>query len=213
MLTVRKLILAALVLAALPWSAAHAGGFVGVSIGFPIGGCYHHYPYCGGYYYYRPYPAVYAVPAPVYVQPPLVEAVPAQPVYSAPAAVTAPPPASTLTLAPVPATTVRAAAGDGRQSDIENCLAHMANPDEKVRADMALQLGRMHALRAVDSLNSTLAKDPSPAVRDATARALGLIGSNASLVALDRAAQEDNDRDVRRSAQYAAEVIRANHGR
>jgi hypothetical protein len=209
MLTIRKLILAGVVLAVMPWSVAHAGGFIGVNIGFPIGGCYHHYPYYGGYYYYRPYPAVYAVPAPIYVQPPpLVETVPVQPVYPAPATVAAPAPA----LAPVPATTIRAS-GEGRQSDIDQCLAHLANPDEKVRADMALQLGRLHALRAVDSLNSTLAKDPSPAVRDATARALGLIGSNASLTALDRAAQEDNDRDVRRSAQYAAEVIRANHGR
>jgi hypothetical protein len=211
MLTVRTLILAALVVAVLPWSAAHAGGFVGVSIGFPISGYYHHYPYYGGYYYYRPYPAVYAVPAPVYVQPPLVEAVPAQPVYPAPAAVTAPGPASTPALTPVPAT-VRAS-GESRQSDIDNCLANLSNPDEKVRAEMALQLGRLHALRAVDSLNGALAKDSSPAVRDATARALGLIGSNASLAALDRAAQEDSDRDVRRSAQYAAEVIRANRGR
>jgi hypothetical protein len=205
------MILAAVVLAVLPWSTANAGGFIGVSIGIPVGGCYHHYPYYGGYYYYRPYPAVYVAPGPIYVPPPVVEAVPVQPAYPAPAAVAAPAPAPALS--PVPATTIRAAAGEGRQGEIDNCLAHLTNPDEKVRADMALQLGRLHALRAVDSLNSTLAKDPSPAVRDATARALGLIGSNASLTALDRAAQEDSDRDVRRSAQYAAEVIRANHGR
>jgi hypothetical protein len=212
MLTVCKLILAVLVLAVVPWSAARAGGFVGVSIGIPIGGYYHHYPYYGGYYYYRPYPAVYAVPAPVYVQPPLVEAAPAQPLYPTPPALAAPALASTPPLTPVP-TTVRAASGEGRQGDIDNCMSNLANADEKVRAEMALQLGRLHAVRAVESLNSTMAKDPSPAVRDASARALGLIGSNASLAALDRAAQEDSDRDVRRSAQYAAEVIRANHGR
>ena len=63
MLTVCKLILAVLVLAVVPWSAARAGGFVGVSIGFPIGGCYHHYPYCGGYYAYDPgYLCLRAVP-------------------------------------------------------------------------------------------------------------------------------------------------------
>jgi len=58
-----------------------------------------------------------------------------------------------------------------------------------------------------------LASDRSPAVRDSAARALGLIGSRASLAALDRAAQSDDDRDVRRSAQFAAEVIRTDRGR
>jgi HEAT repeat protein len=47
-------------------------------------------------------------------------------------------------------------------------------------------------------------------VRDAAARALGLIGSPASLDALQRAAGGDADRDVRRSASFAAEIIRAN---
>jgi hypothetical protein len=211
MFTIRKLLLAGVVLVGLPL-AAHAGGFIGVNIGIPIGGCYrpyYYHPYAyPGYYYYRPYPAVYVAPPPVVVQPvPLVEAVPAQPVYPAPATAAAP------TLAPVPATTIRATSGETRQGEIDNCLAHLANPDEKVRADMAIQLGRLRALRAVDSLDNTLLRDPSPTVRDSTARALGLIGSNASLTALDQAAQSDGDRDVRRSAQYAAEVIRSNRGR
>ena len=46
----------------------------------------------------------------------------------------------------------------------------LSHPDEKVRADMAIQLGRLRALRAVDSLDSTLVRDPSPTVRDACAR-------------------------------------------
>jgi len=58
-------------------------------------------------------------------------------------------------------------------------------------------------------LAATLAGDQSPAVRDAAARALGLIGSTKGLPALQRAAQVDNDRDVRRSAQFAVEVIQS----
>ena len=55
-----------------------------------------------------------------------------------------------------------------------------------------------------------LKEDDNPQVRDAAARALGLIGSPTSLDALQRAAGTDADRDVRRSASFAAEVIRAN---
>jgi HEAT repeat protein len=62
----------------------------------------------------------------------------------------------------------------------------------------------------VDPLAATLAGDRSPAVRDAAARALGLIASPQALPALERAAQADADRDVRRSAQFAVEVIQAN---
>ena len=48
----------------------------------------------------------------------------------------------------------------------------------------------------------------TPAPEDS--RALGLIGSPRALNPLIRAAQEDNDRDVRHSAQFAIEVIRTN---
>jgi HEAT repeat protein len=47
-------------------------------------------------------------------------------------------------------------------------------------------------------------------VREAAARALGLIALPASLNALQHAAQADDDRDVRRSAAFAADVIRTN---
>jgi HEAT repeat protein len=47
-------------------------------------------------------------------------------------------------------------------------------------------------------------------VREAAARALGLIALPGSLEALQHAAQADEDRDVRRSAAFAADVIRAN---
>jgi len=215
MFTIRKLLIAGVVLATLPMSTAQAGGF-GISIGIPIGGYYRPYPYYGGYYYYRPYPYYYGPYGPtVVVQPAPADAVPvypppvltATPPPAAPPVVTAPPSSNT------PPTTIRATSGETRQDEIDHCLAHLGNPDERVRADMAIQLGRMRAMRAVDTLTTTLASDRSPAVRDAAARALGLIGANASLAALDRAAQSDDDRDVRRSAQFAAEVIRTNRGR
>ncbi|HEX5270930.1 MAG TPA: HEAT repeat domain-containing protein, partial [Gemmataceae bacterium] len=64
--------------------------------------------------------------------------------------------------------------------------------------------------RAVDALTTTLAGDGSAEVREAAARALGLIGSPRALAALQRAAQGDADRDVRNSARFAADVIQTN---
>jgi HEAT repeat protein len=72
-----------------------------------------------------------------------------------------------------------------------------------------LQLGRSKDPRAVDPLAATLAGDRSAMVREAAARALGLIGSPAALPALQNAAQVDSDHDVRRSAQFAVEVIQS----
>src|SRR5262249_5883046 len=75
------------------------------------------------------------------------------------------------------------------------------------------ELGRMKADRAIDPLLAALAGDRSPVVRDAAARALGLIGSPRALTALLHAAQADNDRDVRHSAPFAVEVIQTNSRR
>jgi HEAT repeat protein len=72
-----------------------------------------------------------------------------------------------------------------------------------------MSLGRLKAERAVDPLAATLAGDRSPAVRDAAARALGLVGSPRGLTALKYAAQADSDRDVRHSAQFAVEIIQS----
>ena len=89
-------------------------------------------------------------------------------------------------------------------------LQQLNSPDERARADAAMQLGRMKSRRAVEPLTQTLGGDRSPAVREAAARGLGLIGAPAALTALQRAAQADDDRDVRHSASFAAEVIRSN---
>jgi HEAT repeat protein len=95
-------------------------------------------------------------------------------------------------------------------AEVDRNLQLLADPSEKVRLDAVLQLGKMKAARAVDPVAATLAGDRSPQVRDAAARALGLIGSPRGLTALKYAAQADNDRDVRHSAQFAVEVIQSN---
>jgi HEAT repeat protein len=89
-------------------------------------------------------------------------------------------------------------------------LQQLSDPNETLRRDAVLELGRMRALRAVDPLMVMLARDSSPRVREAAARALGLIDAPRSLNALNNAAQADNDPEVRRSAQFASDAIRGN---
>jgi HEAT repeat protein len=93
---------------------------------------------------------------------------------------------------------------------IDAALGQLNAADEQTRADAALRLGRLKAARAVEPLARKLQSDSSPTVRDAAARALGLIADPSALSALQYAAQADNDREVRHSAQFAAEVIRSN---
>jgi HEAT repeat protein len=93
------------------------------------------------------------------------------------------------------------------QLDIDNNLRQLADQDARIREEAVMQLGRLRAQRAIDPLAATLAGDKSAAVRDAAARALGLIGSPKALPALRRAAQLDTDKDVRRSAQFSIEVV------
>jgi hypothetical protein len=166
---------------------------IGINVGVPI--CPR--PYWGGYYYpyYRPYP-VYVAPAPVYVAPPPVYV--EQPVLVRPA--------------PVPVVQPSGApqvvkAGDGQA---QRLIPQLFDQQETVRSEAALELGRMRNQQAVDPLITLVSTDRSPLVREAAARALGLIGSEKGLTALQNAAQGDNDRDVRRSAQFAAEVIQTN---
>jgi hypothetical protein len=176
------------------WAApVSAGWAIGVGIGGPVYyRPYHYYPY---YHYYRPY-AVVVDPAPVVVPPVYPPPVGVQPTYAAPE--------------PVPLPVPRAVAPDDRQADIDRRIQHLSNPDAGVRADVAIELGRMKAEKAVDALTTTLSGDTSPAVREASARALGLIGSARALPALQRAAQADADREVRNSARFAADVIQTN---
>jgi hypothetical protein len=184
---------------------AHGGWGVGINIGVPF--CYRPYPYYYGYY--PPYP-VYVAPAPVVVQPaPVVQPVPVA--QQAPAA----PPVQAAQAPSAPAAQPQAVmlqpvtAGDERRSAVDQDMNNLASPDERVRFGAAQRLGQLRAERATESLTRTLATDRSPAVRQAAASALGSIGTANTLTALQRAAESDDDRDVRKSAQVAADTIRA----
>jgi hypothetical protein len=196
--------------------AAHA--YVGWSIGFRVGGPVYGRPYYGYYgapYYYAPPPVVYAAPPVIYAAPPVVY-VPApivarQPAYSAeyapaPSVVPVPAAPSITQTSVVPVRNESAAAN----SQGDALLAKLKDASETVRRDAAMDLGRMKAQHAIDSLTTMLSKDTSSIARDGAARALGLIGASRSLNALIYAAQADADRDVRHSAQFAVEVIRTN---
>jgi hypothetical protein len=169
------------VLAAVP---ARAGWGFGISLGFPV---------CGPPCCYRPVPVF--LPPPVYVQPvPVYQPVPIYP--SAPALA---PPASAP--APLPAPT--------REGEVDTWLQRLQLPDDRDRAEAAVQLGRLRATGAVGNLSGLLSNDRSGRVREAAARSLGLLGSLDGLPALQRAALADDDPAVRRSAVHSAETIRA----
>lgn len=195
---------------------------VGVGFGYrPYGYCRPYYGYGWGYYP----PVVIGVGAPVVYPPPVViQQVPvATPVYASPPPPTAaapvatpaspqPAPPAALPLAPVPVSASAPASTTASQAEIDRCLAHLANPDEKARADALVHLGRIRATQAVDSMTRLLNSDRSATVREAAARGLGLIGSPSAVPALQQAAQSDDDRDVRTSARFAVEVIQSrNH--
>src|SRR5262245_9952777 len=201
-MTMRKRFLLLSVLVTLSLLAVAPGAQAGVAVGIGFNFPLYHRPCCGPYcglYYYRPYP-VYVAPPPVYVQPAPVYVQPVQPVCPAPA----PAPASAYPPAPVTAYSP----GSGRESDIQRYTQKLQHSDPRERAEAAGQLGRLRASETVPALSALLTNDRSPLVRDAAARALGLVGSVEALAALQRAAQADDDRDVRRDASYAAEVIR-----
>jgi hypothetical protein len=214
----RTLAFAVSVFAVMAAGSVHAGGW-SIRFGGPIYvGAY--YPYYRPYYYYRPYPVIVA-PAPVVLeQVPVVQPAPVYQSSSPPAAeeqIPAPrkvapeglPPAPVPAMPPplAPASATQPKPLNQRQLDIDNSLRQLADQDARIREEAVMQLGRTRAQRAVDPLAATLAGDSSAAVRDAAARALGLIGSPKALPALRRAAQVDADKDVRRSAQFSIEVV------
>jgi hypothetical protein len=201
MIKLRTLAFTSMVLAGMALATrSEAGGGVRWSIGVGYGPPPYYYRPWGPYYYY-PYRAVYVEPAPIYVQPPpvvvqqapVVQQTPSvQPVYQTP------------TLSPVTAQTTSQVASP---AEIEFHLRQLADPNENTRADSVMQLGRMKAASAIDPLAATLAGDRSARVREAAARALALIGSPKALPALQQAALADGDRDVRRSAQFAVDIV------
>jgi hypothetical protein len=192
----RRFFLTTLVFLGLGTSPAWAGHFaIGFNIGVPVFyRPFYPYPYYG-YYYYRPYP-VY--PYPVYFAPPAVVVQPAPAVQAVP-----------LAQPSCPASAPRPATVNAGQAEIERHLHALADANEQVRSESALQLGRLRAAEAIDSLVATLAGDSKAGVREAAARALGLIGSQKALPALQQAAQADSDPMVRHSAQFSIDVIHA----
>jgi hypothetical protein len=226
-----------LALSSVPTAHAWSSVRIGVGIGIP-GPCWG-YPYCYRPYYpvyVAPAPVVVAAPAPVVVAQPaaVVQPVPAVQSNASPAAPTSPPLPTTPAPPPVPAeetapaprpaptgATLQPVAAPAqlqpvsqthdaaRQAEITRNLQLLADPDEGVRMNAVIQLGRLKAHRAIDPIAATLAGDRSPAVREAAARSLGLIGVPKGLPALQRAARMDGDHDVRRSAQFSIEIIQA----
>jgi HEAT repeats len=192
---------------------AQAWGGVRIGIGLPlyVGPS----PYYYGYPYRYYYPPAYVVPAPQVVYqtaPPTVVALPAPglseaiPAAPAPQANAAP---VTPSAAPLPFVTNVIPASNPASPQVDALVRQLTETSETARRDAALQLGRLKANSAVDALVNVLAKDSSPIARDGAARALGLIASPTSLKALIYAAQADDDREVRHSAQFAVEVIRS----
>jgi hypothetical protein len=207
MTKIRFLALVALTLLALAAPPVRAGWSVGVRIGGPV--CYRPWGCCygGPFFYVRPYPVVVADVGPVVYQPAPVVAAPvvAAPVVATPVAQTPAVPQVQRVASSEPA-----AVSAHYQADIDHNLQLLADANDQVRMDAVMQLGKMKAGQAVDPVAATLAGDRSPAVREAAARALGLIGSPKALTALKYSAQADNDRDVRHSAQFAVEIIQSN---
>lgn len=178
---------------------------VGISLGFGFAPPFYA-PYYRPYYpygYYRPY-SVVVQPAPILVTQPVVVQQPGVVVSQAPPPAPSQQP-SLLEVTPTPGVVRQTV----NQRNVDMFLTQLKASDENVRRDAAMELGRMKAEAAMSALTSILANDPSPSVRDAAARALGLIGSPRALEALGRAGLGDSDRDVRHSAQFASEVIRS----
>jgi HEAT repeats len=173
---------------------AQAGGRWGIGVNIGVPGCYRPWYPCYGYYYPPYYPVYVAPPPPVVVQPaPVVQTATAEPPVYAGAA-----PVVTRAASPAP-----------QNGDVERHLQLLADPNDQVRIESVLQLGRLSAQQAIDPVAATLAGDRSPAVREAAARSLGLIGSPKAIPALQRAAQMDPDRDVRHSAEFALEIVQS----
>jgi HEAT repeats len=96
--------------------------------------------------------------------------------------------------------------------EIADGLRQLLYQEDQVRLEAVKGLGRRKAYQAVDALTCMVIDDPCPAVREAAARSLGLIGTRSqraqsALLALERAAREDNDPRVRHAAGFAAEII------
>lgn len=208
-------------------TSARAGVRIGIGIGVPFPYYYGYGPYYRPYYGYYPYyypgavvvaapaPAVVVQPAPAAVQPapsgyqPAPASTPPPPTLPAPTPIASAPALQVSQPAPLAPAVARSSAPD-EHSEYDRLFQLMNDPGEGARISAIMQLGRAKVQQAVGPITQALNNDSSPRVRDAAARALGLIASPSSLNALQTAAQADDDKEVRHSAQFAAEVIRSN---
>ena len=187
-----------------------------ISVGFSFGVPYHRLhcrprPCWSPRPYYFRYPRTYSYiyyERPVVVPPPRVVVqeryVPVRDTTPPPTVpVPTAPPLQPITVNSPPPTRTPVVSGV-----IDN-LRLLNDPDETIRSQAVIELGRMKARRAVDPLNATLAGDQSPLVRESAARALGLIGSPQALTALKYASEADPVQEVRNSAQLAMNIILA----
>ena len=101
-------------------------------------------------------------------------------------------PVPSMTLGPPPAVAqapVVQANHSENAARVDELLQQLSNPQERVRQDATLDLGRLKASKAVEPLMRLLATDNSPTVRDAAACGAGLIASPQSLKAAIQAAR------------------------
>lgn len=120
-----------------------------------------------------------------------------------------PPPNQRSGMPATPITFSAASSPVAQAPAIHQNLKLLSSADEAVRQRAVMDLGRLGSIAAIDPLTAVLAGDASPQVREAAARALGLIADSRCLPGLIRAAQADDDREVRHSAQFAVEAIRS----
>jgi hypothetical protein len=91
-------------------------------------------------------------------------------------------------------------------------LQLLTHPDARVRSHAAIRFGQNGDDYAVDALRASVAHDPNPAVREAAARSLALLGDIAEMLTLKRVAEADTDEDVRRIAEFALDTIASRCG-
>jgi HEAT repeat protein len=107
----------------------------------------------------------------------------------------------------------RPAPADAREADVDRRIEHLSNPNARARADVVIELGRMKVEKAVDALARVLSGDAGPVAREASARALGLIGSPRALPALFHEADEPAPRDRESLRDRVVLALRARDAR
>lgn len=83
----------------------------------------------------------------------------------------------------------------------------LSHPDERVRLASVVALSHERTDYVAEALITTLSEDPSPSVREAAVQALAALRAVGAFMPLKRAADNDADAGVRRSARFALQVL------